>query len=661
MKYKIIAVERRGELFLAVLLKQKDDKQDVYLETGEKVTIATTKTICSLGTLEASDEKTMKLGLSELRKQCLQEAVDIKMLWECLDADSLYRFNALLESYFGKHTEKQAAALFISLAQDTHYFQWHEEGFRKISKEKVEALLWREKVERERAAGEEGLLAWLKGQSSAVDFNAELVKRLLEALKKYALEGNDNLGPEGQRLVQLLGMSQEDLLILLENKRVLPKDVNDAIHFYQLPVEFPKDALAESQKLIGQNAEVKNRRILSNIWNIAIDDAETDEVDDAISYHEEDGYKVIGVHIADVSATIPVGSALDKFAQERFATLYFPEGRMALFPIHLVKSRLTLITKEGRPTLSGFFYFDAEGNLVRSAFEETVLILARRGTYEDTANALGREPEFQKLQELVMMLRNKRVANGAVITNLPEVKIRVRDNRVMVQTISLNLPGHLVVSELMILFNVQLAKKFKECFIPGIFRVQLQKPEQVPVPPEHVLYPLKLRWALGGAGFTVIPTQHYILGAEAYTQATSPIRRYSDLLMHRQFVAYLRGAPLPYTVDDLQGVKSQMERMEKAIKAAEHNRCQFWIYKYLEQNKGKIYRAACSRIFENRQAMVFIPELMQEFPYHGSLYGIDEGTLLSLRVEDVIPRKRWIQWTPVSVPSAVSLAPAADV
>jgi exoribonuclease-2 len=652
MKYRVIGLERRGELLLAVVIKQKEDKLDVYLESGEKVTVAGSKAIHFFSTVEASDEKSIKIALADTRDRFSQEVIDLAMLWECLEADISHSLPELLAAYFTTYGEKEAGALFVALSRDKHYFAWRDGGFVKTPPATVEVNLKREKAEKERHATESSVVSWLKGTTSSIDLTAEGVKKMMDALKKFALEGADSAPSEARRLAETLGMDADSLLDLLEEKGIIDPDVNEALYRFQLYSEYPHSAREEAQKIVASSSNLDGRAVIRDSWNIAIDDAETEEVDDALSYHQEDGCHVVGIHIADVACIVPPGGPLDNFARTRFATLYFPETRLPLFPFSLVKKKLTLSVREGRPTISGFFYFDDQGNLVRSYFAETVLVLSRRGTYEDTAGQLGEEPAFRKLHEIAIALRDKRVKAGAVITQLPDLKIKVKDGKVSLQLQTMDLPGHLVVSELMILFNSALGEKFMREAIPALFRVQSKKTDAQPeaLNRDDPLYPLKLRWNMAAASLSITPAPHYSVGVPAYTWATSPIRRYSDLIAHRQLIATLHQNPLPYPLAVLEEMKMNLERLEKACKNVEIARNLYWIYKYLKNSNDKVYQAVVSRVLENQKVMVFIPELLQEFPFHAErLSDAQEGRALSLRVIEAYPRQKRIIWGQVTV------------
>jgi len=451
--YKLVGLERRGELLLGLVLRQDDDKYDIYLECGEKAKIAGQKILHFFKTLiPADNEKNMKLGLKNARENFKEQSVDISMLWECLDADEDYSFLELAQAYFSELSDENTGALWVALSNDQHRLAYRNGAFNKISQELVEASLHRVEVEKQNRTLEENLLSWLQ-DAKPVQFDPQIepAKKWLDALKKYALEGEEKAPAEAKRLASLLSLTPDETVLLLEQKGLLPKDINETIYRLGLTVEFPNAVLQETEKILQQSSPPPSRRCISNCWNIAIDDIETVEVDDAISYHQEDGYHVVGVHIADVAHTIWKDSELDRFASERFATLYFPEGKFFLFPEPLVQ-RLTLALGIARPAISGFFYFDSQGDLVKEYFEETLVDLKRRCSYEQTVptEPIGQEPEFLQLQTIANQLREKRRQLGAVITEIPDLKVKVENDDVLIQPIPFY-PSHLVVSELMII------------------------------------------------------------------------------------------------------------------------------------------------------------------------------------------------------------------
>lgn len=641
--YKLIAIERRGDLLLGLILKQENEKIEVYLETGEKVKITSNKIIYTFHcSLEGDNEKTMRLALKTARENFQTQKIDLPTLWECADTDEDYLFQDLAQAYFQECTDMNLGALWIAFSQEQPYFVYRGGYFVKNPPALVQTNLRRSQVEKENRSFEDSLVAWLEEQKSDFNPESEPAKKIIEALKKYALEGEEKASAEAKRIANILFLSPDEMIQLLEHKGILPRDINETLYRIGLTWKFPNELLNEVQTILNTTPNFSNRRRIPDCWNVAIDDSETVEVDDAISYSRQGKYHIIGVHIADVAVTIPKNSELDQFASERFSTIYFPEEKLFLFPNNLVQERLTLAAGIARPTISGFFYFDSDGCLVKSEFEQTLFELKQRATYEQTiaSNPLAQGPEFIALQVIATQLREKRRSLGAVITEMPDIKIKVEENEISLQTI-LPMPGHLVVSEFMILFNTELANYLAQHQCSSIFRTQSTPSVAIQsFTPSDPLYPLKIRWSLPPATLSLEPSPHYTLAAKAYVQASSPMRRYSDLIIQRQLIAILENQATPYTQQQLLAIKAMMERTEKLVRNAEHNRYLFWLYKYLKNNKGKEYQAYISRILDMDKTVVFIPELMQEFPFKVNTANPQLGQSCRLRVQNATPRRR---------------------
>ena len=640
--YKLIALERRGKLFLALALKHDKDKDklEVYLESGEKVAnISSNKIIYSFhASLPADNEKTMKLGLKETKEKFGQEPVDLEMLWQCLENEDGYEFKDMVDSYFGQTLDSEAGALFESLIKDNLYFQYRNGRFTKVAPDTVAAKVRQECSEKQNRSQENLVMEWLRNNNQTeIGLKSEFIQKLLDGLIQYALAGEEKATSEGKRLAGALAVTPDEALILLEQKELLKKNINEAVYRFDLSTQFPAAAIAESEFFLGQPARYPQHQPAPTAWNIAIDDEGTEEVDDALCYRREGEYHVVGVHIADVAWQIPPGGGLDRFAADRFATLYFPDERFYLFPLPLIRERLTLAVGQQCPVISAFFYFDDQGNLVKNHFQRTLFTLARKADYKQSIKLLSEESEFQQLHRLAQRLRDTRVGRGAIITEIPDIKIKVVDAEITLER-SKYAPGQMVISEFMVLYNTTLAQQFVDRYLQAFFRIQPKQVTPIEVSPEDPLYPLKVRWGLPGASLSLTPAPHNTLGVPAYVQGSSPMRRYSDLLMQRLLVSCLDGTPPPYSSEELQQIKIDCERAEKAVKSAEYSRNLFWLYRYLKKNKGP-YQAYVSRIMDNR-IMVYVPELLQEFPLKGEPSLNKVGKPLMIKVQGASPRKK---------------------
>jgi exoribonuclease-2 len=128
---------------------------------------------------------------------------------------------------------------------------------------------------------------------------------------------------------------------------------------------------------------------------------------------------------------------------------------------------------------------------------------------------------------------------------------------------------------------------------------------------------------------------HASLGLPAYLQATSPLRRYQDLVIHRQLAAHLDGVPPPYDADAMQRILGTTELAERNARLAERNRAEFWGLRYLEARAGQWLEACVVEV--DPRTVVQLAETLREQPMPG-LRGVEPGQQVRVRVERVVPR-----------------------
>jgi len=275
----------------------------------------------------------------------------------------------------------------------------------------------------------------------------------------------------------------------------------------------------------------EERRDLTHLDAWAIDDAGNTDPDDAVSL---DGDR-IWVHVADVAALAPPGSALDTEARERAATQYLPEGMRTMLPPALVH-QLGLGLAETSPALSFGFRVGDDGELADIEVTPS-WIRATRLSYEEADARLAEAP-FAELAETAERFRAARLANGATQFQLPEVQVRLADGEVAIRPIA-ELASRRLVTEAMIMAGYAAARFAQDSGIAIPFATQ-------PAPDgeaegEGLVWAYGMRRLMRPSRVGLSAEPHAGLGLSAYAQATSPLRRYFDLVAHQQLRAFLRG------------------------------------------------------------------------------------------------------------------------
>jgi exoribonuclease-2 len=338
----------------------------------------------------------------------------------------------------------------------------------------------------------------------------------------------------------------------------------------------------------------EERLDLTHLTSLAIDDEGNQEPDDALSL---EGNR-LWVHVADVAALVPPGSAADVEARARGATLFLPEGAVPMLPWEAIH-RLGLGLAEISPALSFGLDLDAAGE-VQAVEVVPSWVRVTRLTYEE-AEARLEEELLRGLRRLAVDRQARRAAQGAVTIDLPEVKIGVEGDQVSIRPLP-PLRSRELVTEAMLMAGEAIGRFALERNIPLPFTTQ--DPPEVDERPEDLAGMYGLRRSLKPSQQSGVPGPHAGLGLEVYVQATSPLRRYLDLggeaLLGTQEVLERIGA-----TSAVAGTVAQAERLAR----------RHWTLVYLMQRPG--WRGEGVLVDKRRRrGTVLIPELDLEPRVH---------------------------------------------
>ena len=347
---------------------------------------------------------------------------------------------------------------------------------------------------------------------------------------------------------------------------------------YDLTPKFPNRVEKESSKWTDQDIknEIPNRTDLRDLVTLTIDPWDARDVDDAVSIQwNEDGNIVVGVHIADVSFFVREGSELDREARMRGNTVYFAEGTVRMLPDNLSAELCSLLPDVDRLAMSVLMELDASFNVISIRIEKSVIQNKHRLTYREVQKVLDGEKgafsnELRELNKVAKGLTEKRHQAGSIDFDIPEPIFKLADGGIPHEiTPSERLESHRLVEEFMLLANREVSKKIikrrkeKDEFIfrihdepseddmerfVGVLRrlslgenlPQRLKPADfrdilamVEASPYHDLIEKLALRTMSKAVYSVHNRGHFGLAFRTYTHFTSPIRRFSDVLVHR--------------------------------------------------------------------------------------------------------------------------------
>ena len=357
----------------------------------------------------------------------------------------------------------------------------------------------------------------------------------------------------------------------------------------------------------------ESRADLSHLPAFAIDSPWSHDPDDALSLQTEGGRSVLYVHIADPAASIGAGSPCEKEARDRGATLYVPEGSVRM----LAEEALPLFAlglSESSPALTFKVTLEPDGKIESTEIFPSVVKVTRL-TYERAdeliAGAAAESPGAAILRGLnSLALRNldRRVASGAINIDMPEVHIDLRDGRPEIEPI-VRYQSASLVRECMLLAGeaAGLWATRRGLPIPCIAQEIGDLPSD-PFPGLAGAY--QLRRCMRARSLSTKPGLHAGLGLDIYTQVTSPLRRYTDLLSHIQIRAALKGVP-PLQADELASRMFAGEAAAAVVTQAERASRAHWTMVYLSGKKDSMWDAVALEKKGNRW-LAAIPSLALE-------------------------------------------------
>ncbi|MGL1931643.1 MAG: ribonuclease R [Desulfotalea sp.] len=362
---------------------------------------------------------------------------------------------------------------------------------------------------------------------------------------------------------------------ILGNPDSVANQIRFVVEKFDLPRDFSKKSLAELEYLEESDSD---REDLRHICHVTIDGSTAKDFDDAIFVEQKDEIFRLYVSIADVSHYVKVGSSIDQEAYERGTSVYFPGHVIPMLPEKLSNNLCSLVPDKDRLSLTAILDFDKNGILKKKRFCRSTIINKNRFTYERVQELIdspdmaeGKEisllPMLKSAEELAKTLRAYRKNRGALGFTMPEAVVQLNDQN-EIDDIGRMTPlfSRHLIEEFMLSANEAVAEYFTEKKIESLYRIH-EKPNEeklkefqtyahnlgMNLPPveanpawfshviemakgndkEYVINSLLLR-SMKQARYTSDNVGHFGLAAENYTHFTSPIRRYPDLMVHRQ-------------------------------------------------------------------------------------------------------------------------------
>jgi exoribonuclease II len=618
---KIIEYIDRGDFNIALCVQDELTRLHLLTPTNREVNLPPKRALLvsktALNTQAPRAELLQRLKKAEELRKGLKEKVDVKELWDLVkDEQESFDHEYLAQLCFGeKATEDHVSALVRALFEDKIHFKMKENRFYPLSTEKLEQILKQKEEEafQEKKLGEGS--AWLKKMLDKEPGDPPSCREeIVQALVDLAIHEEE--GPDakfGKELLQRAGgYNIAEARQILVRLGIWEEDENLDLLRFQIPTLFSGEALEEADRLQGIEFWSQGRQDLRHLSVFTVDGALTRDFDDALSVTLEGDTIHLGIHIADVASVVPATSRLDEDAFQRGSSMYLPCRQIPMFPQAL--SHETLSLKEGcdRWAVSLLSRLDMQGTLIDFEFVPSLIRVKKRYTYDEVNEHHIHEEPFQTMLRLSHALRQKRVESGALLLTLPELAIKIHEEgSISVEKIDQDSPSRMVVAESMILHN-QLAGRFaRNHGVPLLYRSQGGPSERLPAEGlDYVYYVFKQRRKLTPLTISSEPKKHSGLGVDVYTQASSPIRRYFDLLVQRQLRSFLVSGVPCYDKETLEQKRMALESTLRDVEKMNRNRTRYWLYKYLFQHVGENLPAVILDVMRNRSRLLLMDLLL---------------------------------------------------
>jgi len=602
---KIIEYIDQRKIVTAVCLKDRVNKFQLLTSANHEASISPKRTLLisstSLAVARPREELVRELKAIEKKRIELMERVSVQELWELThEENGVFSFADLAELAFDDHvTDDHLSALVRALFVDRVYFKLKDNCFAPYSPEKVAQIAQGKEAaeQRERLISQGG---WYLKElvNGRIPEYQPLKEKIVDVLIQLALYGKDaphfKLGKEMFSRAGIKDSAQaHDLLVALN---IWAKDENLDLHRLHIKTDFEEPVLDEAERIAREGANFSGREELRGLPILTIDGPYTRDFDDALSLEAMDGGYRLGIHITDVTPFIKPDSSLDREAFARASSIYLPGTQIPMLPPKLSNNSLSLVKDGRRLAVTLFSDFDTNWDLIGHCFALTVVRVEQQLTYDEVNEIYREDPALSVLYQLTQALRKKRAMNGAMIIPLPEVHLAFDDqSRIQVSLIDQDTPSRVMVSECMILYNWLAAKFAAESGIPILYRRQGPPQERLPFDESrYIYYVFQQRRKLQPLTIDTVPQPHSGIGFDVYTNATSPLRRYMDLLVQRQILSGLTEANPVYTESKIKEVGLSAQQTLKDIELMKRNRMRYWILNYLTQ-----------RIDERLPAIVF--------------------------------------------------------
>jgi len=440
---------------------------------------------------------------------------------------------------------------------------------------------------------------------------------------------------------------------------VLGEKGDNDVEMYGIALEkgvalaFPRDVVSEAERIPVEipDSEITKRRDMRGTTTFTIDPEDAKDFDDALSYRRlENGDHEVGIHIADVTYYVRVGSALDREARERATSTYLVDRTIPMLPERLSNDLCSLNPNEDKLTFSAIFVISekdiARGKitLLSEWFGRTIIHSDKRFTYEEAQEVLDGKKEgpfrneLSAFSRIAQVIRKERFERGAISFEKDEVRFRLDEKgKPLGVYIKKRQETNKMIEDFMLLANKHVAEwigkrdpRMERAFVYRVHDVpdkdrigelatflktlgyKLPMGPRGPrsqdinnmlesvkgTPEENMIHTAAIR-SMAKAVYATKNIGHYGLSFTHYTHFTSPIRRYPDMMVHRLVASYLEQKPLSKeAIKEYETLSRYSSEREASAAEAERDSIKYKQVEFMLPKIGQEFDAVISGVTE---------------------------------------------------------------
>ena len=657
----LIEFRLQGERRLAIVTRPEGKKH--WVVTDERHQSHTIHPRQITYEIKGNTYKTTDLPKFWQAVQPYLDASSLEIAWELLVEDGEAVSPAgMAQILFSDQSPELCYAAYYLLSEDKLYFKQKADNYEPRSAAIIADLKHQMAVTQQKQQAEQEFLQRVNQRLAGQEVLWQESDHLrLEALEKWVLQPETPIKAAQEILSTFDRPNYPEAAwqLLLDLKWWNPHE-NLFLRRSQIPVQFSPKVLTVAQQCLDSHptdADADRRLDLTHLKVYTIDDESTEEIDDGVSVeYLASGQQRLWIHIADPSRLVAPGDDLDTEARKRSTTLYLPTGMIPMFPPALATGPMSLRQGQLCAALSFGVILDATGAVQDYEIHPSLIKPTYRLTYEDVDEMLllGVQGE-QEIETISFWSKQRelwRRSQGSVSIRLPEAIIKVKEeSEISDVTVELleDTASRQLVAEMMILAGEVAGRYGQEHQLPLPFRSQpqpeLPSEEELLQLPSGPVRSCALRRCMPRSEMSTSPARHSSLALDTYTQVTSPIRRYTDLLAHFQIKAHLRGVDLPFSLVELQQVLQSVTSSAYEATLVERQTNRYWSLEFLRRNSDQVWQALVLRWLREHEnlGLILLEDLGLELAMRFNRQ-VNLGDRLEVQVSHADPRQDIIQF-----------------